>query len=318
MGAEANMTDCWSQWCESGWHSTGTPIPNDPIDVFTFLRFCGVMPMNAAGFARRYFDAIPKAFSARYTVKPDMVSELRALIDNNSIRRTKKSIGMQLPPIFLTTFLVEGDTTPVMQMLREYPGLENAIMSALDKGGLSFLDAQHVATLRRLIGEAKAVPYARLLLEELRFQPEAKRVVFGSHINALAYVRDFMNANGIKAVSIQGSTSEKNRVEAVRSFQNDPDCRVFIGNIKAAGVGLTLTAANDLDMLESDWTPAGNAQAIMRVHRIGQNKNVRARFITLAGSFDETVNRVVADKTAAIADIEGEAMIATPHLTGCD
>lgn len=314
MGKEASMTDCWSEWCEHGWHSTGTPIPNDPADVYTFLRFCGVMPLNYGSFIRRYFFVTPRAFGSRQTVKPEMVGELQALIENNRIRRTKKSIGLQLPPIFLTTFLVDGDASEINRMLREYPGLENAILMALEQGGLSFLDAQHVGTLRRLIGEAKAVPYAHLLLEELQFMPDAKRVVFGVHVNALNYVKEFMNANGVKTVGIQGSTSEKDRIEAVRAFQNDPDCRVFVGNIRAAGVGLTLTAASDLDMLESDWTPAGNAQAIMRVHRIGQQHNVRARFITLAQSFDETVNDVVAGKTAAIAEIEGEAMIATPGL----
>jgi SWI/SNF-related matrix-associated actin-dependent regulator 1 of chromatin subfamily A len=87
---------------------------------------------------------------------------------------------------------------------------------------------------------------------------------------------------------------------------------VFIGNIKAAGVGLTLTASCEIDVLESDWSPAGNAQAIKRVHRIGQTEKVRARFITLANSIDETVNRIVAHKTASIASIEGEAMNAAP------
>ncbi|MGZ7153875.1 hypothetical protein ACXWOD_10320, partial [Streptococcus pyogenes] len=67
-----------------------------------------------------------------------------------------------------------------------------------------------------------------------------------------------------------------------------------------------------IDMLESDWSPAGNAQAIKRVHRYGQTNSVRARFITLANSLDETVNSIVAQKTASIAEIEGHAMTAAP------
>jgi len=70
---------------------------------------------------------------------------------------------------------------------------------------------------------------------------------------------------------------------------------------------LTLTAAADVIMFESDWSPAGNAQALMRVHRIGQERSVRARFISLAGSIDEHVSNVVARKTAAIAQIQGAA-----------
>lgn len=70
---------------------------------------------------------------------------------------------------------------------------------------------------------------------------------------------------------------------------------------------MTLTAAADVIMFESDWSPAGNAQALMRVHRIGQERSVRARFISLAGSIDEHVSNVVARKTAAIAQIQGAA-----------
>ncbi|MFX7040781.1 helicase-related protein, partial [Acinetobacter baumannii] len=79
-------------------------------------------------------------------------------------------------------------------------------------------------------------------------------------------------------------------------------CRVFVGNVRAAGTGLTLTAASDIVMLESSWTPADNAQALMRVHRVGQSAaKVRARFIMLANSIDEVVSDTVARKTAAIA-----------------
>lgn len=311
IGPDASLTDCWVEWSEHAWWSTGTPIPNDPMDIYTFLRFCGVMPLTQTGFMKRYFEVRRTTYGTKCTVKPEMAGELRALIDNNAIRRTKRDIGVQLPPIFLTTSLVDGDTENVKALLAQHPGLERSIVSALEQGGLSFLDAQHVSTLRRLIGEAKAVPYAHQLLEELKSTGE-KRAVYGIHINALEYVRDFLVRNGVHAVLVRGGTKDVGDV--VNEFQTNPNCQCFIGNIRAAGTGLTLTAACEIDMLESDWTPAGNAQAIMRVHRLGQTRNVRARFITLANSFDETVNRVVAEKTAAIAEIEGEAMTAAPPL----
>jgi SWI/SNF-related matrix-associated actin-dependent regulator 1 of chromatin subfamily A len=137
-------------------------------------------------------------------------------------------------------------------------------------------------------------------------------VVYGIHIDALTSVRDILVKHGIGAVLVNGQTSEKQREEAVWSFQNDPATRVFIGNMRAAGTGLTLTAACEVDLLESDWAPAPNAQALMRVHRIGQTRKVRGRFITLAKSIDEVVNRIVAAKTASIAQVEGFAMDAAP------
>lgn len=312
LGANCDGMNSMIEWSQHVWHATGTPMANDPKDIYTFLRMCDAMQLSEAQFTSRYFHKQMTRFGARQTPRDEMVPELQALIANNSIRRTKKSIGMQLPPIFLTTTLVDGDTDAVRSMLKDYPGLEKAIMQAVEMGGLSFLDAQHIMTLRRLIGEAKAVPYGHMLLEELQSGATDKRVVYGIHVDALTSLRDFLRAHGVNVVLVNGSTKEKDRIEAVRAFQEDEGCSVFIGNIRAAGTGITLTASCEIDMMESDWSPAGNAQAIMRIHRIGQHRNVRARFITLAGSLDEVVNRIVAQKTAAIASIEGDAMHAAP------
>ncbi|MCK5133529.1 MAG: hypothetical protein KAR40_15420 [Candidatus Sabulitectum sp.] len=296
-------------WAERSWQLTGTPIPNDPIDIFTFLKFTGCMPLNITEFRRRYFTSRPTAYGFKQSCRPEMISELQALVGNNSLRRTKRDVGMQLPPIFLTALSVDGDTSSVRHMMAEHPNLEEAIVEALEHGGLSFIDAQHVATLRRLIGEAKAIPYARMLLSDLRSGQTDKRVVFGIHRAALGYVHKFLLRNKIDAVLVNGDVSDRLRGEAVDRFQSEDKCRVFLGNIQAAGTGLTLTAAHEIDLLESSWTPAGNAQALMRVHRIGQAHNVYARLITLSGSFDEVVNKIVARKVRDIAEIEGADML---------
>lgn len=300
-------------WAQHTWHVTGTPMANDPLDCYTFLRMCRATSLGLEPFIRRYFYSNRTMYGSRQEVRPEMLDELRYLISNNQIRRMKRDVGLMLPPIFLTTSLVDGDTDQVRHLLQQYPGLEDAIVRAVEQGGLSFLDAQHISTLRRLVGEAKSVPYAKSLEEELEASDD-KRVVFGAHRMALRNVRDYLARRGFNVVLIDGDTPEKTRTEYVRMFQEDPSCRVFLGNIKAAGTGLTLTAACEIDMLESDWTPAGNVQAVMRVHRIGQTRTVRARFITLARSLDEVVNRIVAEKTAAIAEIEGFSMEAAPPI----
>lgn len=300
-------------WCERCWWLTGTPMSNDPMDIFTFLRAMDVMPLMSSVFARRYFHVKPSTYGSKSTPRPDLVAELQALIYNNAVRRTKAQVDIQMPPIFLTSVELEGDTTPVLELLRNFPGLSQAIMQAVEQGSLSFLDAQHLMTLRRLVGEAKAVPYASLLAQELADGGYQKRVVFAHHKSAISHVRNYLAMKGIQSVTVDGSVSERQRVEAQRRFAEDPSCTVFFGNIRAAGTGLTLTAAANLDMLESDWAPAPNAQAIMRVHRIGQTRTVRARFITLADSLDVSVNAIVARKTAAIAAIEGDRMLSTPE-----
>lgn len=298
LGADCDGKHGLARWATHVWFLTGTPNPNDVADCWSVMRFCKATPLTHRIFTDRYFTKRVGTFSTNYVCREAMVPELKQAIASFSLRRTKKDVGLQLPPIWLTTTVVDGDTTEIRELLRQYPNLEQAIQEAIDKGGLSFLDAQHIATLRRLVGEAKAPAFVKLLLEELRDGLE-KVVVFGIHRRALDIIAQGLQGAHISAVRIDGSTSERGRTTAIQRFQGE-GARVLLGNIRAAGTGLTLTAAADVIMFESDWTPAGNAQALMRVHRIGQNKAVHARFITLANSIDEQVAETVARKTASL------------------
>jgi SWI/SNF-related matrix-associated actin-dependent regulator of chromatin subfamily A-like protein 1 len=301
-------------WAENAWHITGTPMANDPLDVYTFLRFAKAIDMDSAQFVRIFFQRRLGKFGAKHTPKPEMVDTLRQLIYNNAIRRTHSDVGLELPPIFLTETLIEGDTVELNELLAGYPNIEQVIIDAIENGDISQLDAPYIATLRRLVGKAKMVPYAQMLKMELDASPR-KRVVFCWHTEPLLYLQRYLNKYGYKCVIVYGDMTDHDRQESIRAFMDDPDAIVFAANIKVGGVGLTLVASCEIDMVESDWTPAGNAQAIKRVHRIGQEQTVQARFITLANSVDETVNAIVAEKTAAIAGIEGSAMTAAPPLT---
>lgn len=289
-----------ARWGAAVQFLTGTPNPNDAADIWSLLRFCRATPLSRRIFRDRYYTARVGAHSAHHTPRPEMVDELKQAIRSCSLRRTKESVGLQLPPIWLTNVTVDGDTREILDLLRQHDGLEQAIVEAIEKGGLSFLDAQHIATLRRLVGEAKAPAYLEMLKEEFD-DGRGKTVIFGIHVAALRRIADGLRQNGVRCVEITGSSSERERVEAVRAFQDDPDCRAVIGNIRAAGTGLTLTAGASVDMFESSWAPADNAQALMRVHRIGQTRNVQARFITLANSIDVVVNETVERKTRNIA-----------------
>lgn len=313
LGEESRGEKCMLEWAIQSWHVTGTPMANDPLDIYTFLRFAKAIDMPSAQFTRTFFDSRRGTYSVRNTVKPEMIPALQGLIYNNAIRRTHHDVGMQLPPIWMKEILIDGDTREVTDFIKQYPNLEQAILDAIDAGGLSFLEAQYIATLRRLVGKAKAVPYSQMLKWELD-SGATKRVVFCIHTEPLQYIRNEMWKEGYNFVVADGSTSEKDRQAAVTAFMEDPDVHGFIGNMRVAGVGLTLTVGNTIDLFESDWSPSGNAQAIKRIHRYGQKNDVHARFITLANSIDEEVNRIVAGKTASIAQIEGTSMNAAPKL----
>lgn len=301
LGTQCDGRKGLARWASRVWFLSGTPIPNDPVDIWPWMRFVGATTLTLTAFTNRYFKSSMGAFSARQTPRDDMVGELRHLIRQHSLRRTKEEAGLQIPPIWLTTQTVDGDTAEIRDLLRQWPGLEGAILEAIEQGGLSFIEAQHIATLRRLVGEAKAPAFVKLMEEELDNGLE-KVVIMGVHKRALSLVAEGLARFGV--VMIDGSVPEAKRVEAVQAFQNDPATRVFVGNVRAAGTGLTLTAAADIVMLESSWSPADNAQALMRVHRVGQAKQVRARFISLANSIDDVVTDTVARKTAAIAKIQ--------------
>lgn len=303
LGTRCDGMSGLARWATRVLFATGTPMPNDPVDIWPWLHFVGGTKLGRSEFTSRYFKSRMGAFSSSQTPRDEMIPELKIALDAFRLKRTKKQVGLQLPSIHLTTVTVDGDTSEIVALLREWPGLEDAIMDAIEQGGLSFLDAQHIATLRRLVGEAKAPAYAQLAAEEFR-NGRDKLVIFTMHTRAAEIIATHLNHEGFPTSIFDGGTPERMRIEHIASFQNDPSHRGFVGNIRAAGAGLTLTAAADVDMFEQSWSPADNAQALMRVHRIGQERTVRARFISLAKSIDETVAEVVARKTASIAKIE--------------
>jgi SWI/SNF-related matrix-associated actin-dependent regulator 1 of chromatin subfamily A len=292
------------QWAKQGWWLTGTPVPNDPIDIYTFLRFQHAMPLMRQPFSKRYFNSRPTTFGSVQKAKPEMSAELRTLIANNSMCRTLEETGVQLPPFFLTNYSVDGDAADVRRLLFEHPGLDEAILHALqNEKGLSGLSAPHVATLRRLIGEAKAVPYAATLLGELQGGLD-KMVTFAHHRSTLTTVRDYLLKHNIRCAVLNGETSDKERDAIIHAFQTDPSFRVILANLRSAGTALTLTASAHLDMLEADWAPMVNYQAIRRVYRLTQTRSVRARMIMLANSFDVQVNSIIEAKTRAVAELD--------------
>lgn len=302
-------------WAEHVWHMSGTPMANDPVDIFTFLKMCNATKLALPAFIKHYFYSDVSTWGSRQTAKPEAYPELMALINANRVRRTLADVGFQLPSMRLDPLIVDGDTTSIINLLKQYPMLSQAIINAVHSGGLSFIEAQHIMTLRRLLGEAKAAPYAHLLLDDLKTTGFEKHVVMGIHIDALNFVYNFLRKHKVNCVLVNGTITDRQADRNVRQFQDDPTCTVFLGNMKSAGLGTDLFAANRMDILEQDWTPAGNAQAIKRIHRIGQMRPCFVRFVTLARTFDENVNNLVIGKTRAIADIEGEAMPAHAPLT---
>ena len=303
LGAKCNGLDGLARWALKAWFLSGTPMPNDPLDIWTTLRFCEGTKLDLSPFTARYFKSYSTTFSTRQRPRAEMLPELQLAIKSKFLRRTMDDVGLQLPPVWFTSQQVDGDQAEIRELLRNYPGLDSAILDAIEQGGLSFLDAQHIATLRRLIGEAKAPAYANLVAEELRSGLD-RVVIGGLHTKALHIIRDVLAQEDFKIALFIGETSAAQRLAAVEAFQAG-ELHAIIGHLMSLGTGITLTAAAAIDIFEESWQPAQNAQFLKRVSRIGQTRKVRARFISLANSLDELVSERVAEKTSAIMQVQG-------------
>ena len=148
-----------------------------------------------------------------------------------------------------------------------------------------------MATVRRDVAMKKLPLVIAHLADSLA--PAHKIVVFAHHHDVINAVHAAFEEC---SVVVTGDTPSEQRHENVRRFQEDPQVLLFVGNIQAAGVGVTLTAASHVVMSELDWVPARLTQAEDRCHRIGQSDNVLVQHLVLEGSLDAVMARRLIEK----------------------
>ena len=117
-----------------------------------------------------------------------------------------------------------------------------------------------------------------------------------------AFIRHF----GDKCVCLRGGMTDKQKQLSVDKFQDNEDCMVFIGQIKAAGVGITLSAAEIVIMNSLDWVPGNHEQAEDRAYRIGQNKTVNIYYMLIDDTIDTLVWNILNEKKKIIGTIMGD------------
>lgn len=289
------------------WALTGTPAPNNPSELWPMLHamapgtILGIgkdayTPRNFWSFTRRYCVVRNNGFGEQI-VRGQRLDELKEKMSPFVLRRRKEEVLKDLPEIRFGELPLSSDAA-----LRALSSLDHddvaRLKSALSGGAeaLSKLSTE-MATVRRLTALAKA-PLVAEWVKEWLDACEQKIVIFAQHREAIEALGNALS-NYHPAI-IHGGTTSVERQTTVEAFQTNALSRVFIGQIQAAGTGITLTAASDLIFLEQSWTPADNAQAAMRIHRIGQKRGCLVRTATLAGSIDEDVQRVLARKTEDI------------------
>lgn len=270
---------------------TGTPALNHPQELWPQLR--------VIGRAKQFGAWKP------WQDKPEELNEaLRGLC---YVRRRKVEVLKELPELRWSTVRVPGSTDG----MRRYEQAEkDFIRFLLDEFGpvegreraLRARSAELLVkfgVLRRLAAEAK-LGQVREFVSDLLAAGE-KVVVFGWHREVLAGLVEMFSDVG--AVLVDGAVDPGVRAEYVDRFQSEPGCRVFVGSIRAVGVGVTLTAASNVVFAEQGWTPADMDQAVARCHRIGQRSGVVGWLLLTQNTIDERIARIIESKRLMVGKV---------------
>ena len=142
-----------------------------------------------------------------------------------------------------------------------------------------------------------------------------KALVFSQFLGMLALIRERLEEMGVKYQYFDGSTSAIDRQVAIDGFQNDEECRVFLISLKAGGVGLNLTAADYVYIVDPWWNPAVEQQAIDRTHRIGQTKNIFAYRMICKDTVEDKILKLQDKKKALAADLITDDTAFVKNLT---
>jgi SNF2-related domain/Helicase conserved C-terminal domain len=306
---------------------TGTPIVNRPIELWPIISALAPgFEYNEHQYALKYCAARRQYIGNDQFVwdykgssnLDDLQERLRAQF---MVRRLKKDVLKELPPKRRQVLVLESQG--LEDILEKEKQTYEQYKESLAEGEIETPAFQEMSKVRKDVAIAKIpfiVQHVQGILEEfeddLTEQDEAgnpkhnKVCVFVHHYEV---VDALLAAFGNSCVHIDGRCEDEDRQAAVERFQSDPTCKVFVGTIRAAGVGITLTASSTVIFGELDWVPGNVSQAEDRCHRIGQMDTVFVRHLVLEGSLDERMAQVIIDKQEVIdmaLDIEKEPSIA--------
>jgi SNF2 family DNA or RNA helicase len=259
---------------------SGTPIENHLGELWSIFEFLNPGMLGTASVFKKYATG---ASAADEGARSLLARALRPFI----LRRTKAQVVQDLPEKFEQTLFC--DLEPAQRQL--YEDLKAHYRQALLRKDSAELGRSKIEVLEALLRLRQASCHPGLIDPERSGDASAKLdmlipqlvevaeeghkiLVFSQFTKFLGLVRDRLDAEGVKYEYLDGRT--RNRAERVERFQTDPDIPLFLISLKAGGLGLNLTAAGYVYLLDPWWNPAVEAQAIDRSHRIGQTQQVFA------------------------------------------
>jgi SWI/SNF-related matrix-associated actin-dependent regulator of chromatin subfamily A-like protein 1 len=325
---------------------SGTPMRNHAGDLYTLLSICwpqGLTSRNVTNrsnvvmtrqqFEERFCRVTHKTFGGSRMIRviegSKNLDTLKKMIAPFMMRVRKEDVFKDLPPILWDSVPVPLD--PGMMPAADLEAFEKAVSYVFarpshwsDKWGsdemAEVLRAMSGNTglmaMRRLLGLAKLRGATEYLVDMLDNLPENRKVlVFAHHAHVIAAL--VRHLGEYSPAVLVGTTQPRDREISVDKFLTDPRCRVFVGNIQAAGQAITLVGptckCSDVVFVESSWTPMDNAQAACRIHRVGQHDGVVARMLSAAGTVDDLINGLLVRKAREFTALFDEK---PPETTG--
>jgi SNF2 family DNA or RNA helicase len=282
---------------------SGTPVQNHLGDLWSLFEF---LNPGMLGAVSAFSSATVSANGADADGHQLLARGLRPFI----LRRTKEQVATDLPARLEQTIYceLEPPQRKLYDELREH--YRHSLLGLIEREGINKAKIQILEALLRLRQAAchpglvdktrgdDASAKLDMLLPRLAEVTEDghKALVFSQFTQFLALVRKRLDRDKIPYEYLDGRT--RDRQERVNRFQSDPECKLFLISLKAGGLGLNLTAADYVFLLDPWWNPAVEAQAIDRSHRIGQTRQVFACRLIARGTVEEKVLALQQSKRA--------------------
>jgi hypothetical protein len=285
------------------WLLTGTPVTSRPINYFNLLNLvdCNVA-QNWMAYVKRYCNGYQFRAGNRKIWNVSGASNLEELYERTKpfvLRRLKNDV-LDLP---------EKIISPIYMRLksREYEEVMGEYYEWYDKGGESnslTMQFSKIAKVRQIIANEK-VSQTIELCENILDQ-DKKVIIFCNFTESLNTIYSHFKKIAVK---LDGSTPKGERQDAVDKFQTDEKVKVFVGNIKAAGVGLTLTAAETVIMNDLSFLPSDHSQAEDRAYRYGQKNNVVVYYPIFENTIEGIIYDILDKKKRIINTVMGDTML---------
>ncbi|MEZ6123742.1 MAG: DEAD/DEAH box helicase [Planctomycetaceae bacterium] len=282
---------------------TGTPVENHLGELWSLFEFLNPGMLGASSAFQRLASASQDP-EDREIALTTLARALKPFL----LRRTKEQVLTELPGKTEQTLYCEmpPKQKKLYNELRDYYRVQ--LTSKIEKDGLQKSKIHVLEALLRLRQAAchpglidlkrKKESSGKLdaILEQLTqiVDEGHKALVFSQFTSLLSIVRDKLDKEGIRYEYLDGKTSK--RQDRVRSFQEDPNCPLFLISLKAGGHGLNLTAADYVFILDPWWNPAVEAQAVDRAHRMGQDRHVFAYRLICRDTVEERILEMQKEK----------------------